>query len=291
MRRPIHDLLNRLAAAEERFLAAEFLAPLPRGGVVGVRVAGVVCRLRVADDFTGWGVFRPTSATTARLVRPASLSERRRYLELLPARRLVLCQPRGVHWLAQPMHGAAELLSVHLVEDGQRFDVVEARCDGVQHWFERSDGRADPAAAAYLREAFLLRTPPDQIRRPGLGGAQRATYAIAHELRAHAERDRTEERLRAALAHAGGDLRGYLARDDGLRVEYEVDGERHVSLVRKDDLSVQLAGVCLNGEDARFDLHSLVGVLREAHGEDVLRIGEDNRGMDEQRYWQVHPAR
>jgi PAS domain-containing protein len=291
------DLLNRLAAAEERFLRSEFLAPLPRGSrTVAVRVASIVCRLRVEDDFEGWGIFRPIGPATAVLVRPASLTERRRYLDVLPQRRLILCQPFGPHWLAFPGHQADRrvssegLVAVRLVEDGQRFETIEARFDGSQFWFEAVDGRAAPATASYLREAFRQRVPSDQVNRPGLTGAQRAGYAIAEQLRNEMERDRTEDRLRQALAHAGADLCGYLERADGLRVEYEVDGERHVSVVGKNDLSVQLAGVCLSGEDAHFDLQSLVGVLREAHGEGVLRIGADNQGLDEEHYWQVHPA-
>jgi hypothetical protein len=293
--RCVHDLLNRLAAAEERFLHGDFLAPAPRGGIVGVRVAGVVCRMRVDADFQGWGVFRPTGPDRARLVRPATLSERRRYLDLLPARRLILCQPHGPHWLALPAHRAdhrfadAGLLPVRLVEEAQRFEVVEARFDGVQGWFDGLDGRADPLAAAFLRQAFQDVTAPDQVRRPGLTAEQRTAYALVYQLRHEAERDRTEERLRDALAHAGGELRDYLERDDGYRVEYEVDGARHVSVIGKQDLAVQMAGICLNGEDRLFDLQSLVGVLREARGEGVLRIGADNQGMAEEDYWRVHP--
>ncbi len=58
----LDEILERLAAAEERAFAAEFLAPMLRGGTVQVRIAGVVCRLRVSPpDFEGWGVFRPDS--------------------------------------------------------------------------------------------------------------------------------------------------------------------------------------------------------------------------------------
>ena len=38
----ITDALKRLAAAEERFLASEFLSPVIRGGQVTVRIAGVI---------------------------------------------------------------------------------------------------------------------------------------------------------------------------------------------------------------------------------------------------------
>jgi len=61
----VRDLLDRLAAAEARFLHGDFLAPAPRGGVVHVRAAGVVCRFRVEADFEGWGVFRPTGPASA----------------------------------------------------------------------------------------------------------------------------------------------------------------------------------------------------------------------------------
>ena len=70
-----------------------------------------------------------------------------------------------------------------------------------------------------------------------------------------------------ARATSGAELREYQSAGDVYRVGYEVDGQRHVStVVSKKDLSVQVAGICLSGEDENFDLQSLVGVIREAHG-------------------------
>jgi hypothetical protein len=94
------------------------------------------------------------------------------------------------------------------------------------------------------------------------------------------------------LEHAGAELKDYVERKDVYTVTYEVDGQRHVSAVAKKDLSVQVAGICLSGEDRKFDLHSLVGVIREAQGgRGLVRVGHGNRGMAEEDYWRVHPQR
>src|SRR5262249_36022299 len=150
--RHLHDLLNRLAAEEERLLASDFLAPALPGGIVHVRIAGVVCRFKVEGRFEGWGVFRPTGTSAARLLHPATLAERRRYLHSFPLRRLILCHADQRNWLAWPAHQADPrfadmgLASVRLVEEAQTFETIAARCDGVQCWFESMDARADPAA-------------------------------------------------------------------------------------------------------------------------------------------------
>jgi hypothetical protein len=297
----VHDLLNQLAAAEEQFLRNDFLAPMPRGGLVQVRIAGVICRLKVQPaDFEGWGVFRPTSHSAAQLIRPARLAERQKYLNLFPRLRVILCRRENEQWQAVPAHQADSrfriqgTIPVRLVEDAQLFEVAETRFDGAQCWFERQDLRRDPAAAAYLRQALHEMVEPDRLSRPGLTSEERFAYACNYWPRlqadVEAQRDRAETRLREALAHAGAEFLGYLERDDSYRVEYQVDGERRISVVSKTDLSVQVAGICLSGADENFDLQSLVGVLREGRSQgEIVEVGADNQGIAEEHYWRVHP--
>jgi hypothetical protein len=172
------------------------------------------------------------------------------------------------------------LAPVGLAEEVQPFDVIQARCDGVQFWFDQLEPRHDPATAAWLRSSLDAMTPPEELRRPGLTLEQRAAYELRYwqaqkpEARTQADlagephvplRDVMRERLRASLSHAGAELIDYLERSDGLMVSYAIDGQRYTSSVDKDNLTVHSAGICLSGRDSDFDLTSLVGVMREAH--------------------------
>jgi hypothetical protein len=299
--RDVTDALKRLAAAEEQFLSSEFLSPVIPGRQVLVRIAGVICALRIRQaDFEGWGVFRPVSHSEAMLVRQARLVERQRYLGLFPRVRLILADRREEEWLALPAHRADSrfqiegMIPVYLVEEAERFDVVEARFDGTRFWFAGPDSRWDPAMASYLRKELGLLTPPEKLHRSGLTAEERDAYALnywpRYEATEEARQSREERRLRRALEHAGAELKDYVERHDVYTVTYDVDGQRHVSAVAKKDLSVQVAGICLSGEDQNFDLQSLVGVIREAQGEGgLVRVGHENRGTPEEQYWHVHP--
>jgi hypothetical protein len=283
--RQLDAALGRLANAEDRFLSGEFLAPVVRGASVQIRIAGVVCRMAIEPrDYEGWGVFRPLSLDAARLVREAGLAERQRYLSLFPRVRLIVCRRQGEEWLAVQAHrGDARiriqgLVPILLAEPVQPFEIVLCRCDGARFWYEGTDPRRDPAAAAWLRAALAAQRPPEELGRPGLTPEERVAYALNYlplaearrqaeaELR-RAEADRHQDRLRQALAHAGADYLDYLDQGEVYRVRYQVDGREHHSVITKADLSVQSAGICLSGEDGKFDLASLIGVLREGRDE------------------------
>ncbi len=311
----VGKLLKRLAGEEEEFLRREFLAPALRGGTIRVRIGGALCRIRIEPaDFEGWGVFQPLSHSEAILAREATLAGRRQYLELFPLVRLIICNRRAGGWFGSAANFGDSriridgLAPVHLCEEVQLFDCVKTRYDGTRFWFDEHEMRHDPAAAAYLREEFQNRRPPEQLGRNGLTAEQRAAYELSYWQAMRPVRqpepveqpqefpsqepaiDNAERVLRENLSHAGAQLVDYLERADSFRVTFTVGRQRYTSSVNKDDLTVQVAGICLSGEDQKFDLSSLVGVLREGSqvGE-LVPVGEDNEGMDEQEYWQIHP--
>jgi hypothetical protein len=300
--RRFQDAFDKLAAAEEGFLASEFLAPVVRGGDVCVRIAGILCRLQVTPrDFAGFGVFAPTSHSAAKLIRPATLTQRKQYLELFPLVRLILCKREKDEWLAVAAHQGdqrfrvAGLVPVRLVEEGQQFDVIRTRFDGANFWFESTDPSRDPSTATYLRQSLHAQIVPNLLERSGLTPEERLAYAV-HFMKPETTKKSAADspdpgtRLQEALQHSGAELLDYLERDDSYRVTYLLGGRQHVSVVRKSDLTVQVAGICLSGEDRQFDLASLVGVLREAEGTgEIMRVGDG--GLEEETYWQVHPPR
>lgn len=303
----IQTVLDKLERAERAFLGTEFLAPIVGEGRVQVRIAGVVCQLRVvaqaerSKSTPGWYILRPIAPGEAVVVREATLQEVARYLALFPQVRLVLAQKIRRQWLAFPaQRGAARFrlegpIGLWLAaEDVERFDGVEAAFDGRSFWYVQRDRRSDPAVSAYLRERFAQSPigdlPPDVVtlHKRGLSREQRDVYAWLREQLKLAQRDRMEVRLTEALEHAEARLYSYLERGDVYVVKYEVDGRERISTIRRDDLSVLTADICLSGQDQRFDLTSLVGVLREGERDrQLVWVGDE--GLDEDLYWQIHP--
>lgn len=266
----VKRLLETLATEEEAFIGTEFLAPILPGRRVRVRIAGLVCTLRVAGEVKpGWAILRALSLETAQVVGQPSLQQIREYLALFPAVRLLLLTPTDDDWLALPAQSNTTRVQVsgpvhvHLAAGVQPFQQIIARFDGVAFWFQEVDRRHSPASAAYLREALAAGTPPAALHKSRLTAEERAAYQLVYEAHEAARRSQVEERLAGALAHAGANLAGYIERGDVYTVSYTVDGQLYHSTVRKDDLTVLSAGICLNGQDRRFDLQSLVSVIRE----------------------------
>jgi hypothetical protein len=280
----ISDLLRRLSAAEDALAGQRFVAPCVRGGRVRVRVAGMVCTFAPKpSDFQGWGVFEVENERAARFVEEPQLFQIADFLQMFPASRLRLAYRLAEQtWLAFPAHAGdwrqrfqseARPVVVQLVNDGQEFAPVIAHHFGGAWWFGAEDLRAAPVETDKLRETWRERQPPENLRWPGLTPEMRSCYSLLwrrevqqqewlEQQSAAAQERRDEARLRNALEFGGGDLRGFRDRGDHWLVEWQTaGGEWHNSAVAKQDLTVISAGICLSGEDRKFDLQSLVAVV------------------------------
>ena len=280
----VNDLLRRLAATENALRGQQFVAPCARGGQLRVRVAGLVYTFKPQPaNFAGWGVFEIQDEQTARFVEEPMLAQVAEYLQMFPAARLRLAyRLQDATWLAFPAHegdwrqrfnGEARPVPVHLVSDGQEFEPVIARHFGGAWWFDEVDRRAAPELTDKLREDWRARLTPEALRWPGLTPEMRACYSLLwrrevqqteqlEQQSAAAQERRDEARLRGALEFGGGDLRGFRDRGDHWLVEWQTaGGEWHNSAIAKNDLTVVSAGICLDGEDRKFDLQSLVAVV------------------------------
>ncbi len=281
----IRDLLNRLASEEENLRSRRFVAPCVGGSRVRTSVAGLLYTFEPRPrDFEGWGIFRPVSEREAEVVEEAGLARVTEYLGLFPLMRLRLGYGlRGATWIAYPANESdawqrfpsqqVRPVPVHLVAEGQEFEQVVARNVGGSWWFEEIDRRASPLEAEGLREALRGGVAPEGVSLKGLTPEMRACYSLVFR-RVELERERElqreqrrrgsrdEARLRGALRFGGGDLRGFRDRGDYWLVEWTTrNGELHTSAISKSDLTVISAGICLSGEDQKFDLQSLVGVV------------------------------
>lgn len=256
------DLLDRFGREEGDFLRSEFIAPVA-GPRVTARVSGIACELAVKDPRPGLFVLKPLSMREAAIAREATSSETKRYLGLFPKARVVATLAHGPTWFGLAAAPAAKglrikgLVPIALGKNLKRFDTAVVRFDGALFLHESTER---PVEAKRLRDAFEARGHPGEA---GFVPAERKAFELASEAREENEKSKDERRLERALAKAGGELIGYDAKRDSFTVRYKVDGTSFESVVDARDLTVVSAGICLSGEDRKFDLTSLVGVMRE----------------------------
>jgi hypothetical protein len=287
----MNDIFDKLAQQEEAFLQSEFLSPVIMYHPIRVRINGVIMTLKVGypKRFQGWGVFRPRSMKFARFIREPSMSEKKEYLELFPVLRLIVCARDDNGWYGIPANNADSrfkvqgLVPIGLAEEIQIFDTVETRFDGTSCWFDQIYMGDNPNIPAVLRDALSAMTESSKISTSGLSSMDKQAYNIALVREIENQKDKHEERLKDAVSRAGATFKSYVERDSTYTVEYVVDGEDHRSVVNKDTLDVQSAGICLDGGDRAFDLQSLVSVVREGINRRLIhRVGlNENNNYDE----------
>lgn len=271
----IRKILSQLAALEAELLNTQFLAPCVRGGRVRIRVGSMVYTFKPQpQNFEGWAVFGPVNEKIAAVVDEPNLPQMAEYLQLLvPVRLQLICALQGQTWLAYPVNESdakqrislAKPAAVHLVTEGSQFEQIVARWDGHCLWFEEIDRRADPLLSEQLTRALKKLILPEEVRFKGMTPEMRTVYElVSRNIKDFDPKIRDKQRLQRALKTGGGELRDFGDRDDYWLVEWTSgSGEHHTSAIAKNDLTVMSAGICLSGDDMKFDLQSLVGVVED----------------------------
>ncbi len=276
----IRKLINQLAAEENNLHSTRFIAPCVRGGKVRTRVAEIIYTFNPKPrNFEGWGIFQPVDEKIAAVVEEPNLPQIAEYLQYLKPMRLRLAHPlRSQTWLAYPVNevdmrqrcGYCRPVAVNLVTEGAIFEVIIARTDGAAWWFDECDRRADPLITEKLREHLKQITPQDKLHFRGMTPEMRTVYEIVaqqtKEFAALQQQQLDEKQLQKALQMGGGELHEFRDRQDHWVVHWTTaDGEYHTSAISKTDLTVMSAGICLSGEDEKFDLQSLVGIVERRY--------------------------
>ena len=269
----IRKLIDKLAAEEEDVLKSSFLAPVARNGSVCVRIQGIVCKFTPEDrEFEGWGIFKPISLKKVRLQKTAERPLVRRYLDQLTSVELIVADHAGNPPSAVLAHPAGSpvvfegAVPVQMMEGVERFRHIIARFDGFNFWYDRNHPGRNPAQAAFLRKSLDKDLDVEKLDRPGLLPQEKRLYDDILKLERIRREAPDRRRIRQALEHAGATLESYYKRKKSYTVTFILDGQRHTSRIHAKDLSVLSAGICLSGEDQKFDLQSLMGVLREGRG-------------------------
>jgi len=290
-------LIERLSASDD---AREVIAGVVPGALVRARTAsGIVRSWNVATrGARGIFILQPKDHRSLVVVDEPSVAHRERYLEALPALRVVAIGPvaTGPGVFAVPFNvGDARARFgarfVHIVENAlvprvvvvhgdvgaRAFDTVVARFDGAHLWAHDVDRAQDPTLPDALRALTPdARAPasstPEQRAALGWSRAPRALLdAALHPPRRAPSPTPTRrrevpidprERLRDAVERGGGEVREIIERADVWWVTLRVRGAEHTVAVAKDGhQTITSSGICLSGRDRDFDLTSIVRVL------------------------------
>jgi hypothetical protein len=275
------SLVERLARQEQAWRGRQFLAPVLAPGRARLRLEGLLHEITVKPvDFSGFGVFTMTAPSFAELTGEATAAQREAYFRLWPALQVrLLTRIADGAWLAWPVHKPLGYrpLVVGAVPAASPFELVHVGFDGQRGWYREPVLNASLRIADQLANALQEAVAPDELRLSGLTPGDRDAYGLAHAwkygppvprvVKAQPPAAPANEagRLRHALEKSGGRLRSYTDAGDLWNVHWiDSQGTSHYSSIRRGDLTVVSSGICLSGQDADFDLTSLVGVMEDA---------------------------
>lgn len=295
----IDKILNKLASKEKHFLSKEIFAPYVKGGnKLRVRIDGIVYQLSVPEfKKDGFGVFRAVNPNKVKFVRDAEAFEIDQYLQLLPKTEAILVFNLG-RWLAMPSNesdfqrrfGKTGLFSVLAADNVEMLDSVCVRYDGLCFWFDGVKASNNVDKKELLRQRIVKNNYSlTKELEAGLSPEEINSFNLTCKFHKEASMSDLEKRLNSEFKLYDATMERFIERGSNVEVQWRDNKSRKAitSVLNKDDLSVVTAGICLSGDDKKFDLQTMVSVFREANSAgSVVHIGSG--GMETDRYWDMY---
>jgi hypothetical protein len=282
------DLIEKLGEEEKDLLSnREIFSPyFPGAFQIITRIQGIIYRFKIKKrEDVGFGIFRPKNRDFAYMKRKANEDEIAEFLEIVPKVKGILvfktdtwyCLPQNINAYAKL--GFHDLTPVYNVENAEAFDYFVGRFVGGNVWFEDLDPNCDFEKVEAIKAA--KKTLP---RVSGLTPEDHMAFELALKNVEEQEALTLGGRLAMAFEKKGARLESFKELS-GNRVEVKWISKKnqpYTSVVDKRNLNVVCAGICLAGQDTRFDLDSLIGVVAEGerrrhivHGDYRAHYGAD----------------
>jgi hypothetical protein len=272
------DIISEIGKKEAEITQQVFISPIFSNSRVATHIDGIVYSFVIPGVESGWYQIKPVNTKVARIIGPANLIEQEMYLKCLDKLRLVIVMKKDNIFYGVPDKAnkfgfqVNDLLPIFLHSDpAMDFDRVITRFDGANIWYECVDQGNGPAKAEYLRDCMAKVLDPSKLKFSGLTIEERLAYTLRLTLDKRLIIDSKKDQLKRDVEFAGGSFIKFAERADHYSVTYQVNGNEFTSYVAKNPAhSVISAGLCLNGNDKRFDLKSLVTVIREGHQKGLI---------------------
>jgi len=242
----IDNLLDKLSSEEKEFLDRHIFAPYVRGSTsIHVKISGVVYKLKTAKKRKdGFGVFKATDASNARMIRQAEQHEIDEYLNLFPSVEMILVYNLG-RWLAYPANAndfkhrfksEPALCNVLMVDNANMLDIVVARFDGANFWFDSVKFGTSSEHLSTLRERIEKQnytlTKELQV---GLSPEEEAAFKYTRQFHREATMSDLEKRLNKEFTQVDANVDGFTERGTPTSISFigKLYGEAEALAVAK----------------------------------------------------------
>jgi hypothetical protein len=285
------DLISKIGEQESSLTGKTFVSPVYYNTEVATRIARMVYTFQIPGGQHGWLRIKPINSKRAKVVGPAELGEIEEYQKYLPKIRVALMMKQKDVYMGIPDKsnkfglGISNPIPIFLTDDYPAdFDRIIVRFDGANFWYDRVDTSNDPTKGNYLRECMTKLVSPEKLKFTGLTLEEKHAYALRVSFDKRFVEDQKKSTIQQDVEFAGGKFKSFEEKSDHFSVTYIVEGQQFTSRISKDPRRMVLsAGLCLAGDDHKFDLKSLVTVIREAQHKRIVHIGDfaPNRDYDE----------